>query len=252
MEGNVKIILCGANGFMGRVVSDYVSKRGDVEISAGVDRDTEEHCGYFVFAEPALCDLPGDVIVDFSKPECTVKALDYAVEQNLPIVVATTGLSDEDVKKLKAAAEKVPVFWSANMSLGVNLMVELARKAARVLSDSFDVEIIEKHHNRKVDAPSGTALMLANAISEELGGDMNYVCDRQSVRKKRDKKDIGISAVRGGTIVGEHEVIFAGEDEILTIEHRAMSRTIFAAGAINAALFLTKQAPGLYDMGDMI
>jgi len=252
MEGNLKVILCGANGVMGHVVSDYIMKRDDAEIIAGIDKNTEEYAGFFIFPDPSQCDVAGDVIIDFSKPECTVAALEYAVQKGLPIVVATTGLSDDDIEKLKAAAEKIPVFWSSNMSIGVNLLTELARRAARALSPDFDVEIIETHHNRKVDAPSGTALMIADAVSEEMGGGMNYVYDRHSEKRRRDKKDIGISSVRGGTIVGEHKVLFAGEDEMLILEHRAMSRTIFAAGALNAAVFLTNQGPGLYDMGDMI
>lgn len=247
-----RVLLCGCNGKMGRVITSCIATRCDCTIVAGFDINTEMHGGFPVYANPANCNLDADVIIDFSHPSSLAGVLAYAKSKKIPAVIATTGLSDEQIASVKAAAEEIPVFFSANMSLGVSLVMELARKAASVLGNDFDIEILEKHHNQKLDAPSGTALMLANAISEGLDYTPEYVYERHSVRKKRDKKEIGISAIRGGTIVGEHDVIFAGRDEIVTISHSAMSKEIFAVGAINAALFLTTQRPGYYCMSDLV
>ncbi|MBR6923450.1 MAG: 4-hydroxy-tetrahydrodipicolinate reductase, partial [Oscillospiraceae bacterium] len=177
--------------------------------------------------------------------------LEYSSKTGTPVVYATTGYTDEQIDKIKEAAETSPVFFSWNMSMGINLLVELSKKAAAFLGDQFDIEILEKHHNRKLDAPSGTALMLANGINEVFDGEKEYVYDRHSVRKKREKKEIGISAIRGGTIVGEHDIIFAGNDEVITLSHSAASRRVFAVGSINAALFLKGKPAGMYDMSDV-
>ena len=247
----VSILLSGAGGKMGQVITRSVSERNDCRIAAGIDIHSID-CGYPVFSSPEQCNVACDVIIDFSHPSVTNSLLDYAVKHKIPAVIATTGLSPEQVEAIHEAAKTIPVFFSANMSLGVSLLTELAKKAAKVLGNDFDIEIIEKHHNRKVDAPSGTALMLADAISEELKDAPQYVYDRHSRRAARSKNEIGIHAVRGGTIVGEHEILFAGHDEIISLTHTAMSKKIFATGAINAALFLANCKPGLYNMGDLV
>ena len=230
----MRLILSGCNGKMGR------------------DINTESHAGFPVYANPANCSIEADAIIDFSHPSALNGVLSYSREHRIPVVIATTGLSPDQIQKVRDAADSVPVFWSANMSLGISLFMELAKKAASILGNDFDVEILEMHHNQKVDAPSGTALMLADAVSEGLDYKPQYVFERHSVRKKREKAEIGISAIRGGTIVGEHQVIFAGHDEIFTISHSARSKEIFAVGAINAALFLAKQPIGYYTMADLV
>lgn len=247
-----RILLSGCNGKMGRVITDCVAGRCDCKIVAGIDINTEKHAGYPVYANPANCNIEADVIIDFSHPGALNGILNYARDKRLPLVVATTGLSGEQAEQIKVLAQIQPVFFSGNMSIGISLITELARKAAAVLGNDFDIEIIEKHHNQKVDAPSGTALMLANAMAESLEYEPTYVYDRHSVRQKRSKTEIGISSIRGGTIVGEHDILFAGHDEMITISHTAMSKEIFAVGAINAALFLLSQKPGLYDMSDLV
>ena len=247
-----RIILCGCNGKMGRMLTQCIATRDDCEVVAGFDINTASTGGYPVFASPVNCSVPADVIIDFSRPDSLSGVLQYAVEKRIPAVICTTGLSDEDKVKMAKAAESVPVFFSANMSIGVSLLAELARKAAAVLGDDFDVEILEKHHNQKVDAPSGTALMLADAVKEGLSYEPTYVYERHSKREKRDKHEIGISAIRGGTIVGEHDVMFCGRDEVITLSHHAASKELFAVGAINAALFLIDKPAGLYNMRDFV
>lgn len=237
---------------MGQVVAHCVADREDCMVVAGLDVNPSSAGSYPVFGKAQDCTVKADVIIDFSHPSVTQSVLDYAVKQGLPAVIATTGLMQGQIDGLHRAAEAIPVFFTANMSLGVNLLAELCKRTARVLGNDFDIEIIEKHHNQKVDAPSGTALMLAEAISGELPQEAQYTYDRHSRRAKRSKNEIGIHAVRGGTIVGEHEVLFAGRDEVITISHSAMSRDVFGVGAINAALFLSQQKPGLYNMGDMV
>lgn len=248
----LRLILSGCNGKMGRVITACVAERCDCEIVAGFDINTESHAGFPVYANPANCGIEADAIIDFSHPSALDGVLAYAREHRLPAVIATTGLSPQQVQKIRDAAGIIPVFWSANMSLGISLFMELAKKAASILGNDFDVEILEMHHNQKVDAPSGTALMLADAVSEGLEYKPQYVFERHSVRKKREKAEIGISAIRGGTIVGEHEVIFAGHDEIFTLSHSARSKEIFAVGAINAALFVAAQPAGYYAMADLV
>ena len=248
----IRLIVCGCNGKMGRAVTACVKERCDCEIVAGFDRNTESNAGYPVYANPANCDVEADVLIDFSHPSALPGVLAYAKEHGIPAVIATTGLSDEELLSVQDAAKQIAVFSSANMSLGVSLLAELAKKAAAVLGNSFDVEIIEKHHNQKIDAPSGTALMLAKAVADGLSYTPKYVYDRQSVREKRNPHEIGFSSVRGGTIVGEHEVLFAGHDECITLSHSAMSKEIFASGAVNAAAFLVGKSAGLYTMKDLL
>ncbi len=250
------ILLCGCNGKMGKAVTKSVSETDGCEIIAGVDVYAENLNGYPVFSSVAKISTELkekiDVIIDFSNPVALSGLLEFAVKNSIPAVICTTGLNDAQINLIKDASEKIPVFFSANMSLGVNLVCELAKKAAAVLGDSFDIEIIEMHHNQKIDAPSGTALMIADSIKETLDDDVKYEYDRHSKREKRTKNEIGIHAVRGGTITGEHQVIFAGLDEIITISHSARSKELFATGAIKAASFICGKTAGLYKMSDMI
>lgn len=246
----IKIVLSGCNGKMGGVISSYVATRNDCAIVAGIDKNTAMRFDYPVFASPADFTGEADVLIDFSHPSVFDPLLDMVLEKKIPSVICTTGLSAEQKERIHGAAESIPMFYSANMSLGINLMIGLVKKAAQVLGQDFDIEIVEKHHNQKIDAPSGTAIMLADAIAE--GGDYQYIYDRHSVRKKREKSEIGIHSIRGGTIVGEHDVIFAGPDEVLTISHSAASKNVFGVGAVNAAVFLAGKQPGLYDMSALI
>ena len=248
----VRLILSGCNGKMGRVITRCAAERCDCSVVAGFDLNTESHAGFPVYANPANCSLEADVIVDFSHPSALSGVLAYALDKRLPLVVATTGLDENQVLKLRDAAASIPVFFSANMSMGISLIMDLAKKAASVLGGDFDVEILEKHHNQKVDAPSGTALALADSINHALDDAYSYTYDRSQHRKKREKTEIGISAVRGGTIVGDHDVIFAGTDEVITFSHTAYSKAIFGKGALQAALFLAGKEPGMYDMQDVI
>lgn len=246
------ILLSGCNGKMGKFIANCVDQRDDCEIIAGIDISNKKNDYFEVFESIDNFKKKADVIIDFSHPSSLEKLLEYAVSTNTPAVVATTGLSNVQLENIKEVSKKVPIFFSANMSLGVNLVRELAEKATKVLGSSFDIEIVEAHHNQKIDAPSGTALMLANSISEQLRTPPVYEFDRHSKRAKREKNEIGIHAVRGGTIVGEHEIIFAGHDEVIKISHSAMSKEIFATGSINAALFLCGKPAGLYSMIDLI
>ena len=248
----IKIILCGCNGRMGKVISRCVSERDDCEIVAGVDMAGVGDGGYPVFPSPLQVPVSGDVIIDFSHPSVLDGLLEFATHHKIPVVISTTGYSEEQVKKIKAASEQIPIFFSGNMSLGINLLIELSKRAAAVLGPDFDIEIVEKHHNNKIDAPSGTALMLANAVKEEMEPPVQFVYDRHTQREKRSKQEIGIHSVRGGTIVGEHDVIFAGHDEVITLSHSAQSREVSAVGSVNAALFLAGRQPGMYQMSDLL
>ncbi|HEX3027623.1 MAG TPA: 4-hydroxy-tetrahydrodipicolinate reductase [Clostridia bacterium] len=247
-----RIILSGCNGKMGGVVSKTITENRDCVIVAGIDVKSGQQEDYPVFSDPSGFQGKADVIIDFSNPGMLDCLLTFAKSRKIPIVIATTGFSRAQIQEIEAAAKEIPVFFSANMSLGVNLMIEIAKKAAAVLSPNFDIEIIEMHHNQKVDAPSGTALMIADGISSVLDKEPQYVYDRHSQRKKREKTEIGIHAIRGGTVVGEHEVIFAGQDEMITIRHSAMSKQVFAAGALKAAIFLMERKPGLYQMEHLV
>lgn len=244
------IILTGCNGKMGIAVTKAVSERDDCKIVAGVDL-YGDNANYKVYRDFESIDVDADVIIDFSNPSGLRGMLEFATSKKIPAVICTTGFSEEQVDSIKAASNEIPVFYSGNMSLGINLIIELSKKAAAILGGTFDVEIIEKHHNQKIDAPSGTALMIADGISEVLT-DSQYVYDRHSYRQKRAKNEIGIHAVRGGTIVGEHEVIFAGHDEIFSLKHQALSKEVFAVGAVNAAVYLKNKTNGMYDMGKLL
>ena len=247
----INIILSGCNGKMGQVISRLVDDMDDAKILFGYDINTEKKWDYEVYSD--FENAPkGDVVIDFSHPACFDKIVSYCKETKTPLVMATTGLSNEQREALNDLSKEVAVFFTANMSLGVNLLISLVKKAATLLEDSFDIEIIEKHHNQKIDAPSGTALMIADEIADTLTNAPEYVYDRQSVRKKREKTEIGIHAVRGGTIVGEHEVIFAGNDEIIEIKHTAMSKEVFAVGSIKAAKFISGKTAGMYDMKNIM
>ncbi len=246
------IAICGCNGRMGKFVYEFVTERDDCRVVAGIDMNTAKYADFDVVASPDELPVKPDVIIDFSHPSLLNSLLSYCLTNGVPIVFATTGYSEEQIQTIKSAAAQIPVFFTFNMSLGINLLVELAKKATAVLGNQYDIEIVEKHHNQKIDAPSGTALMLADAINSVLDNNMNYMYDRHSQRKKRDKKEIGIHAVRGGTIVGEHEIIFAGHHEIITLSHSAASREVFATGSINAAVFLKDKPAGLYSMSDLV
>lgn len=248
----INIILSGANGKMGKVISRLALNDSDVNICAGFDINTAGGDGFPVYSEPKSFKGECDAIIDFSHPSALTPVLGFAAEKKRPIVVATTGLSDADIAKLKAASASIPVFFSANMSIGVNLLIDLVCRTAGALGDGFDIEIVEKHHNQKIDAPSGTALAIANAIAQSSDENLEYVYDRHSARRKRGKQEIGMHAVRGGTIVGEHSVIFAGNDEIIEIKHSAMSKEIFAVGALRAAKYIIGKPAGMYSMKDML
>ncbi len=237
---------------MGRVIASLVENRDDCEISAGIDLRPAGNETFPVFASPAEVTAPADVVIDFSHPSVLSPLLAYAKEKKLPVVLCTTGYTPEQVAELKEAAKEIPVFYSRNMSIGINLLIELAKKATAVLGRDFDIEIVEEHHNQKIDAPSGTALMIADAISETREGSTQYMYDRHSQRKKRNSDEIGIHSIRGGTIVGEHEVIFAGQHEVIRLSHSAQSKEVFAAGAVNAALYLPGKPAGLYDMSNLV
>ena len=245
------ILLSGCCGRMGRFVADAVKQRNDCQIVAGIDIVEDSSLGFPVFANYDEVNIKADVIIDFSNVSLLPYMLEFATKTGTAVVLATTGLSDDQLKAVENAAKNVPVFFSYNMSLGVSLLCELSKVAAKVLGTGFDVEIVEAHHNQKLDAPSGTAIMLGNAIKEEMP-DAYFEYDRHSKREKRHTNEIGIHAIRGGTIVGEHQVIFAGTDEIVTLSHSARSRAIFANGAVNAAVFINQKENGIYNMSDLV
>ena len=248
-----KIIISGCCGHMGRVVADICANDPGVEVAAGIDLLPQPMDGFPVFSTPAACGVEADAVIDFSHPAALEGLLDFCIARSVPVVLATTGYSEEQLARIGEAAKSIPVFRSANMSLGVNVLMDLIRRAASLLGEDFDVEIEERHHRRKLDAPSGTALMLADAAAQALPYKAEYVYDRHSVRKPRDKREIGISSLRGGTIVGDHTVVFAGRDEVIELSHHAASREVFAVGAVKAAKFLAGvDAPGMYDMSDLI
>lgn len=246
-----KIILSGANGKMGRVIQNVVSLRDDCEIVAGVDLNTES-TSFPVYTDINEITEKADVIIDFSNPVLLDNLLAYSKVNKMPLVIATTGYDDNQKAQINDASKECPIFFTYNMSMGINLLANLAKKAVSVLGSDFDIEIIEKHHNQKIDAPSGTALMLADAICEKIDNDMKYEYDRHSKREKRTKNEIGLHAVRGGTIVGEHDIMFCGRDEIITLSHSARSKEIFAVGAVNAAVYMNGKDAGLYDMAELI
>lgn len=249
----VKIIMHGCNGKMGQVITDMVKNDDTAEIVAGIDVVDNRDNGYPVFTDIDACDVPADVIIDFAAAVAVDKLLDYSVKHKIPVVLCTTGLSEAQIAKVEEASRKVAVLRSANMSLGINTLMKLLKEAANIFAPAgYDIEIVEKHHNQKVDAPSGTALALADSINEARNNEYEYVYDRSQVRKKRDKKELGISSVRGGTIVGGHEVIFAGVDEVIEFKHTAYSKSVFAKGAVEAGKYLAGKSAGLYNMSDVI
>jgi 4-hydroxy-tetrahydrodipicolinate reductase len=248
-----KVIMNGCNGKMGQCITGICREDKDVTIVAGIDVYDGIKNDYPVFPSVEACDVKADVIIDFSNANAVDALLDYCVKTQTPVVLCTTGLSEEQLAKVEETSRQVAVLKSANMSLGINTLMELLKKAAQVFAPAgFDMEIVEKHHNQKLDAPSGTALALADSMNEALEDDYNYVYDRSTERRKRDRYEIGISSVRGGNIVGEHEVIFAGQDEVIEFKHTAYSKAVFAKGAVEAAKFLAGRPAGRYDMADVI
>ncbi len=248
-----KMIMHGCNGRMGHVIVDLVKEDADIEVVAGVDAFGDSNYEFPVFKSLGECDVQADVIVDFSNASAVDGLLDFCVSKNLPLVLCSTGLSEQQLSKVKDASAKVAILRSANMSVGVNALIKVLKEVSPMFAAAgFDIEIVEKHHNQKLDAPSGTAIALADAVNESLNNEYEYVYDRSTRREKRPEKEIGISAVRGGTIVGDHDVIFAGLDEVVTVSHRAYSRAIFGKGAIQAAKFLAGKQPGMYDMADVL
>lgn len=249
----VKIAVCGVCGKMGRVINSVIKSRSDCTVAFGIDKITEKYDDFEIYRTAAEAPEKPDVILDYSHPSSIDDGLlDYGLANGVPLVLCTTGYSKEQTEQIKKASEQIPVFFSFNMSLGINLLASLAKTANKVLGGQFDIEIVEKHHNQKLDAPSGTALMLADAINSSADDRYSYVYDRHSRRQKRDAKEIGIHSIRGGTIVGEHEIIFAGRDEVITLSHSAASKEVFAVGGVNAAVFLCGKPAGLYDMSDLI
>lgn len=249
----IRAIMNGCNGKMGQVITGIVAGDADIELVAGIDRMDNKANPYPVFTDIKDCNVEADVIIDFSVAAAVDSLLEYCVEKNLPCVLCTTGLSKEQLDKVEECSKKVAILKSANMSLGINLLLKMLKEAAGVLAPAgFDIEVVEKHHNQKVDAPSGTALALANSINEEFDNAYEYVYDRSCRREKRSNKEIGISAVRGGSIVGEHDVIFAGNDEVITFSHTAYSKAVFAKGAVQAAKFLAGKEAGMYDMSYVV
>lgn len=249
----VRAIMHGCNGKMGRVITGLIRDDDAIEIVAGIDTYTGTANDYPIFESIEACDVEADVVIDFSNASAVDHLLDYCAKKKLPVVLCTTGLSEEQLRKVEETAEQTAVLKSANMSLGINLLLKLLQNAAKVLGPAgFDIELVERHHNQKVDAPSGTALALADSVNEALDNQYTYVFDRSQVRQKRGEKEIGISAVRGGTIVGDHEVIFAGADEVIEFKHTAYSKAVFGKGAVEAAKFLAGKKAGKYDMSDVI
>ena len=248
-----RIIMCGCNGAMGRMITDIVKDDPEAEIVAGVDVIDHGDEGYPVFSSIEACEVEADAIIDFSTPKILTGILTYSKQHQVPVVLCTTGYSDEQLAEIEAATTETAILKSANMSLGINTLLKLVQDAARVFAtEGFDVEIVERHHNQKLDAPSGTALALADSVNEAMGNQYEYIYDRSQRREKRDKKELGLSAVRGGTIVGEHDVIFAGTDEVITFSHTAYSKAVFGKGAVSAAKFLKGKESGRYDMADVI
>jgi 4-hydroxy-tetrahydrodipicolinate reductase len=249
----INVLLTGCNGRMGDMITELVAEREGMTIVVGVDQVSAKiPKNYPVFSAIDKVNVTCDVIIDFSHYTLVSDVLDYVEKTKIPAVICTTGLDDALIARIQDVAARVPLLRSGNMSLGINLLIDLVKKAASVLYETFDIEVIEKHHNRKLDAPSGTALMIANAMNDELNNSKTFVHGRHGKEAKRQPHEIGIHAVRGGTIVGEHSVIFAGPDEMIEIRHTAASRKVFGNGAIQAAQFLVGKAPGLYTMDDVL
>ncbi|HIR87514.1 MAG TPA: 4-hydroxy-tetrahydrodipicolinate reductase [Candidatus Fimimorpha faecalis] len=249
----IKVIINGCNGKMGRVLQEIIAAEPEMEIAAGIDITENSSVTYPIFPSVAQCSCEADVVIDFTIAKIVDQLLDDCVEKKLPLVLCTTGLTPEQLAHVEEASKQIPIVQSYNMSLGINTLAKILESVAPTLADAgFDIEIIEKHHNQKIDAPSGTALLLANTVNASLNNEYYYQYDRTAKRAARDKKEIGISAIRGGTIVGEHSVIFAGQDEVLELTHEAHSKAVFAKGAVQAAKFLVKKQNGRYTMRDVI
>lgn len=249
----LNVLINGCNGAMGQVLSKCIEEFEEITTAAGIDKDPEKYeSTYPVYSSIFDVNEKADVIIDFSNPSCLSDLLNYGTQSKTPLVIATTGLSDKNIEDIKKTSENIPIFYSGNTSLGINVLVNLVKKAAVILNESFDIEIIEKHHNKKIDAPSGTAYMIADAVNKELNNSMEFVYGRDGSEGKRAKTEIGIHAVRGGTIPGEHSVIFAGMEEIIEIKHTALSKSIFAHGAIKAAKYVINQDKGLYTMDEVL
>lgn len=248
----INVIIHGISGKMGRALDLAISEMDDMKIVAGIDK-TPIDAPYPIFSNASECNIECDCLIDFSTASAVPNIIKYAQEKKIPLVLCTTGLSDETIKMAEDASKTIPLLRSANMSLGVNLLITLVKQAAEILFDSnFDIEIVEKHHNQKADAPSGTALAIADAINETLDKKLSYIYDRTGYKKARERHELGIHAVRGGTIPGDHDVIFAGKNEILEISHKALSRDIFAVGAVKAAAFIAGKPAGMYSMKNVI
>lgn len=245
----LRVIISGYSGSMGKVLTKCANEDSELEIVCGASKDDLD-VPFKTYQKMSDVEESADVIIDFSHHSTIDDTLSYAIKTKTPIVIATTGFNDEELTKIKKASNIVPIFHSSNMSLGVNVLVKLVKEAAKSLN-GFDIEIIEKHHNKKLDAPSGTAVMIANGVKEVLP-DSEYIYGRHGRSDKRSSNEIGIHAIRGGTIVGEHTTIFAGHDEVVEIKHSAQSKDIFAKGAIAAAKFLVKQEAGYYNMNNML
>ena len=248
----INILFCGASGRMGKATYNLLKDYEDIKIICGIDKIKDAELPFPIYDNfNDIIESP-DIIIDFSHHSLLPDILSFAVKKQIPAIICTTGHSLDEIAIMRDCASKIPIFYSRNMSIGINLLTELSKQAASILGIDYNIEIIEAHHNQKLDAPSGTALMIADSISESLDYDPNYVYDRHNVRKKRDPKEIGIHSIRAGTIVGEHSVIFGGPDEVLTISHSALSRSVFASGAVRAARFMINKSAGLYDMGDIV
>lgn len=248
-----KMIMHGCNGRMGHMIIDLVKEDENIQVVAGVDAFGENTYDFPVFKSLAECNVEADVIVDFTSASAVDGLLEYCVSKKMPVVLCSTGLSEEQLAKVQEASKSIAILKSANMSYGVNALLKILKEVSPLFAAAgFDIEIVEKHHNQKLDAPSGTAMALADSINESLGNEYEYVYDRSTRREKRPVKEIGISAIRGGTIVGDHDVIFAGKDEVVTLSHRAYSRAVFGKGAIEAAKFLAGKGAGMYDMADVL
>ncbi|OON91632.1 MAG: 4-hydroxy-tetrahydrodipicolinate reductase [Epulopiscium sp. Nele67-Bin002] len=249
----INILMHGCNGKLGQVITKICKTSHDLQVVAGVDPNLSIPHDFPVFDDISNCNVKVDVIVDFSIAHAVPTLLEYAVKKNIPVVICTTGLNDEQTAEVEKASASIPVFFAANMSIGVNLLINLAKRAAEILSDSgFDIEIVEKHHNQKIDAPSGTALAIASSIQESLNNEYMLCFDRSQTREPRETKEIGVHAIRGGTIVGDHDIIFAGTDEVITLSHSATSKDVFAVGALKAAKFIAYKFPGLYNMSHLL
>lgn len=248
----INLLLCGCGGSMGQVVTQMCKESDEITIVAGFDASQKFNPDYPVFNDLFKITEKIDIILDFSHPNALDKILEYSKKKHIPAVIATTGLSEEQINKLTEHSNNTPVFFSYNMSLGINLISRLLKQSISAIANDFDIEIIEKHHNKKVDAPSGTAYLLANAINESLQEDYSFTFDRSKTISKRAKSEIGIHSLRGGTIAGEHSVILAGDDEIIEIKHTALSKKIFATGALKAVKFLVNQPNGFYNVDNLL